>query len=86
MTTQVEETTRTRLVGAPIKRVEDPRLITGAGKYLDDLAPLSRDWVAVRRALGYPAGPAWWLPPRRRKKSHGTGVVHSSAHTASIRR
>jgi len=37
MTTQVEETTRARLVGAPIKRVEDPRLITGSAKYLDDL-------------------------------------------------
>jgi aerobic carbon-monoxide dehydrogenase large subunit len=35
MTTQVQETTR--LVGSPIKRVEDPRLITGAAKYLDDL-------------------------------------------------
>ncbi|HET7398945.1 MAG TPA: aerobic carbon-monoxide dehydrogenase large subunit [Intrasporangium sp.] len=27
----------TRLFGAPIRRVEDPRLVTGAGRYLDDL-------------------------------------------------
>jgi len=27
----------TKLVGAPIKRVEDPRLITGQAKYIDDL-------------------------------------------------
>jgi CO/xanthine dehydrogenase Mo-binding subunit len=28
---------QTKLVGAPVKRVEDARLITGAAKYLDDL-------------------------------------------------
>lgn len=27
----------TRLVGEPLKRVEDPRFITGASRYLDDV-------------------------------------------------
>ena len=34
MATQLHEK---RFVGAPIKRVEDPRLITGAAKFIDDL-------------------------------------------------
>src|ERR687887_2102815 len=36
MTTQVEQPT-TQVIGAPLKRVEDPLLITGAAKYIDDL-------------------------------------------------
>jgi len=35
MTTTAEAPTR--ILGAPVKRVEDARLLTGAGKYLDDL-------------------------------------------------
>src|SRR3954465_13915248 len=31
--------TRARLIGSEVKRVEDPRLITGAGTYVGDLAP-----------------------------------------------
>src|SRR5689334_3379590 len=31
--------TRARLVGSAVKRVEDPRLITGAGTYIGDLLP-----------------------------------------------
>ena len=27
----------TQLFGAPVKRKEDPRLVTGGGRYLDDL-------------------------------------------------
>src|ERR687888_649502 len=38
MTTQIEqEATTTSVIGARIKRVEDPQLITGAAKYLDDM-------------------------------------------------
>src|SRR5919197_114493 len=38
MTTQLEqEATTTSVIGARIKRVEDPQLITGAAKYLDDM-------------------------------------------------
>jgi aerobic carbon-monoxide dehydrogenase large subunit len=48
MTTQVQETSR--LVGAPIKRVEDPRLITGAAKYLDDLKLPGVAHVAILRS------------------------------------
>jgi carbon-monoxide dehydrogenase large subunit len=50
MTTQVQETTQARLVGAPIKRVEDPRLITGAAKYLDDLKLPGVAHVAILRS------------------------------------
>ena len=50
MTTQVQETTEARLVGAPIKRVEDPSLITGAAKYLDDLKLPGVAHVAILRS------------------------------------
>ena len=33
----VTETQTTSLIGAPVKRVEDARLITGAAKFLDDI-------------------------------------------------
>src|SRR5437764_771703 len=32
--------TRARLIGSAVKRVEDPRLITGAGTYIGDLSPV----------------------------------------------
>ncbi len=31
--------TRARLIGSAVKRVEDPRLVTGAGTYIGDLSP-----------------------------------------------
>ena len=31
--------TRARLIGSSVRRVEDPRLVTGAGTYIGDLAP-----------------------------------------------
>src|SRR4030088_2127746 len=31
--------TRARLIGSAVKRVEDPRLVTGAGTYIGDLYP-----------------------------------------------
>src|SRR5688572_28835307 len=31
--------TRARLIGSAVRRVEDPRLLTGAGPYIGDLAP-----------------------------------------------
>ena len=49
MTAQVQETTTT-LVGQAIKRVEDPRLITGAAKYLDDLKLPGVAHVAILRS------------------------------------
>jgi aerobic carbon-monoxide dehydrogenase large subunit len=48
MTTAVEETTR--LIGAPVRRVEDARLITGRGRYLDDLVLPGMAHVAVLRS------------------------------------
>src|SRR6266571_8223210 len=48
-TTEVAETTR-QVLGARLKRVEDPRLITGAAKYLDDLKLPGMAHVAVLRS------------------------------------
>jgi aerobic carbon-monoxide dehydrogenase large subunit len=40
----------TEVFGAPIKRVEDPRLITGAARYLDDLQLTGMAHVAILRS------------------------------------
>src|ERR671931_1810013 len=50
MTTQVEETQTTSILGARMKRVEDPRMITGSAKYLDDLTLPSMAYVAILRS------------------------------------
>jgi carbon-monoxide dehydrogenase large subunit len=42
--------THTGLVGTPVKRTEDPSLITGAAKYLDDLKLAGAAQVAVLRS------------------------------------
>jgi carbon-monoxide dehydrogenase large subunit len=39
-----------RLVGTPVKRVEDRRLLTGAGRFLDDLKLPGMAYVAVLRS------------------------------------
>src|SRR5919202_1859260 len=44
------ETPTTQLIGARVKRVEDPRLITGAAKYLDDLKLTGMAHVAILRS------------------------------------
>jgi carbon-monoxide dehydrogenase large subunit len=41
----------TRYVGSPQKRLDDPRLLTGRGKYVDDLALPRMAHVAVVRSL-----------------------------------
>jgi carbon-monoxide dehydrogenase large subunit len=50
MSTQTRETTTAGLVGQAIKRVEDPRLITGAAKYVDDLKLPGVAHVAILRS------------------------------------
>jgi carbon-monoxide dehydrogenase large subunit len=50
MATHVEEETTTRLVGQPIKRVEDPRLVTGAERYVADLKLHGAAHVAILRS------------------------------------
>src|ERR671923_832739 len=50
MTTQVEEQTTTSVFGARMKRVEDPRMITGAARYLDDLKLPGMAYVTVLRS------------------------------------
>jgi len=42
--------TRPSLVGTRVKRVEDPRLVTGAGKYVDDLTLHGTAHVAILRS------------------------------------
>jgi aerobic carbon-monoxide dehydrogenase large subunit len=49
MTTQLEEQT-TSVIGAPIKRVEDPIFITGEAKYVDDLKLPGMAHVTVLRS------------------------------------
>lgn len=41
---------RPKLVGQRIKRVEDPRLLAGAGRFVDDMAPPGMACVALRRS------------------------------------
>jgi aerobic carbon-monoxide dehydrogenase large subunit len=50
MTAEVEEATTTSVIGARIKRVEDPVFITGAAKYLDDLKLPGMAQVAILRS------------------------------------
>src|SRR2546421_9427875 len=50
MATDVTEAPTTQLIGKPIKRVEAPRLITGAAKYLDDLKLPGMAHVAILRS------------------------------------
>jgi aerobic carbon-monoxide dehydrogenase large subunit len=49
MATQVEETTE-GLIGARMKRVEDPGMITGTAKYIDDLKLPGMAHVAILRS------------------------------------
>src|SRR5512145_130782 len=41
---------RPKLIGASVKRLEDPRLLTGQGTFVDDLAPQRLAHVALRRS------------------------------------
>src|SRR5438093_1557265 len=50
MATDVAEASTTRLIGSPVKRVEDPRLMTGAARYLDDLRIPGMAHVAILRS------------------------------------
>jgi CO/xanthine dehydrogenase Mo-binding subunit len=44
------ETLRPGLVGQRIKRFEDPRLLTGSGRFVDDMAPPGLVVLAFRRS------------------------------------
>src|SRR5919202_1876372 len=50
MATDVSEAPTTQVIGAPLKRLEDPRLVTGAAKYLDDLKLPGMAHVAIVRS------------------------------------
>jgi carbon-monoxide dehydrogenase large subunit len=47
---QPADVIRPRHVGAPIKRTEDPRLLTGSGEYTADRKPDRPLYVAFRRS------------------------------------
>ncbi len=40
----------TQLIGSAVKRKEDPRMITGRGRYVDDVQPLNLHYVAFLRS------------------------------------
>lgn len=44
------ETTIPSFIGAPVQRREDPTLVTGAGKYTDDITPTGTLYLAVVRS------------------------------------
>jgi aerobic carbon-monoxide dehydrogenase large subunit len=71
MTTQVEEQT-TNLVGTRMKRVEDPSMITGAAKYLDDLKLPGMAYVAVLRS------------PYAHARINGIDTAQAAAHPGVI--
>ncbi|NNF78976.1 MAG: xanthine dehydrogenase family protein molybdopterin-binding subunit, partial [Rhizobiales bacterium] len=41
---------RPKIIGAPVQRVEDPRLLTGHGKFTDDVKLRGTLHVALRRS------------------------------------
>src|SRR5271165_634298 len=41
---------RPKLVGQRVKRTEDPRLLAGAGRYVDDITPPGTLHIALRRS------------------------------------
>ena len=49
-TTQAKETQTTGLIGAPVKRVEDGRLLRGSAKYIDDLVIPGMTYLAILRS------------------------------------
>jgi aerobic carbon-monoxide dehydrogenase large subunit len=71
MTTEVEEQT-TSVVGARMKRVEDPRMISGAAKYLDDLKLSGMAHVAILRS------------PYAHARIKGIDTSKAAAHPAVI--
>ena len=50
MTSAPEIYTRPKIIGARIKRTEDPRLLTGGGAFTDDRHPARTLHVAFRRS------------------------------------
>ena len=56
----------TQMFGAPIQRKEDPRLVTGGGRYLDDLG----HGALARRLRAQPVRPR----PHRRHRRRPTRV------------
>ncbi|HEV3463033.1 MAG TPA: xanthine dehydrogenase family protein molybdopterin-binding subunit, partial [Actinomycetota bacterium] len=48
--TQVAEPEATRWVGGGLKRKEDPKLITGQGRYTEDIALPGMLWLAFVRS------------------------------------
>jgi len=65
-----EPSTARSWIGQPVKRVEDARLLTGRGRFIDDHSPCAdvhhaaivRSPHAHARILGYDVSPwrAWW--------------------------
>jgi carbon-monoxide dehydrogenase large subunit len=71
MTTEIAET-RTDVVGTRLKRVEDPRLITGAAKYIDDLKLTGMAYVAILRS------------PHAHARINGIDTTRAAAHPGVV--
>src|SRR6476619_6318985 len=71
MATQLEETP-TSLIGARIKRVEDPAMITGTAKYIDDLKLAGMAHVAILRS------------PYAHARINGIDTAKAAAHPGVI--
>src|SRR5947207_15469678 len=71
MTTEIAET-RTDVVGTRLKRVEDPRLITGAAKYIDDLKRPGMAYVSILRS------------PHAHARINGIDTTRAAAHPGVV--
>ena len=71
MTTEIAETT-SEVMGARLKRVEDPRLITGAAKYIDDLTLPGMAYVAILRS------------PHAHARINGIDTSRAAAHPGVV--
>src|SRR5262245_32886897 len=74
--------TRARLIGSAVRRVEDPRLITGAGTYIGDLAPTGLlHAVFVRSAYAHARNGA--IDTSAALAMPGVDAVHSGADVSA---
>ena len=68
-----------RLMGAEVKRKEDPRLVTGASAYVGDITRAGMQYVAFVRSPHAHATTARWKPRRPRARvarHHGQTQAH----------
>lgn len=72
-------------VGAPVRRVEDSRLITGAGRYVDDLRPAGLVYMALVRSP-YPRARLVGVDVRAAQEAPGVVAVWTGEDTRQYTR